>query len=137
YPKWFRLVVIYFSKFIRSINKVTSPLLKKIIPSQSLNVTTKNTFIALLATSFTVPFILGLDDFAGYVPLFNVVNVFGFGIGVFVGHMILNILLYISPKKTIAAVKNPIISFAGSIAFMILAGWGIIEAIKLLSGHHG
>jgi putative Ca2+/H+ antiporter (TMEM165/GDT1 family) len=63
--------------------------------------------------------------------------VFGFGIGVFIGHMILNVLLYISPKKTIAAVKNPIISFAGSIAFMGLAVWGLIEAVKLLTGHHG
>jgi hypothetical protein len=51
--------------------------------------------------------------------------------------MILNILLYISPTKTIAAVKNPIISFVGSIAFMVLAGWGMVEAIKLLVGHHG
>ena len=40
---------------------------------------------------------LGLDDFAGYVPLFNVVNVFGFAIGVFSGHMVLNAFLYVSP----------------------------------------
>jgi hypothetical protein len=86
--------------------------------------------------SFTVPFILGLDDFAGYVPLFNVVNVFGFAIGVFLGHMVLNIFLYLSPKRTIQAVKNPIISLVGSIAFVLLAGWGLFEAYKLLFLHH-
>lgn len=85
--------------------------------------------------SLTVPFILGLDDFAGYVPLFNIVNVFGFGIGVMLGHMILNIFLYISPKRTIRAVKNPIVSFVGSIAFIFLAVWGFIEAYKLLFLH--
>jgi len=52
-------------------------------------------FLPLCVFSFTVPFILGLDDFAGYVPLFDLINVFGFAIGVFSGHMFLNIMLYI------------------------------------------
>ena len=137
YPKWFEKIVAVTEHFIGAINRVTSPVLNKIIPSQKLTAQTKTSFMSLLAMAFTVPFILGLDDFAGYVPLFNVVNVFGFGIGVFVGHMILNIFLYISPKKTIAAVKNPIISFIGSIVFMGLAVWGILEAVELLLGHHG
>lgn len=83
-----------------------------------------------------MPFILGLDDFAGYVLLFNIVNVFGFGIGVFLGHMVLNIFLCISPKRTIQAVKNPLIAFIGSVAFIILACWGFYEAFKLLFLHH-
>lgn len=137
YPKWFSVFVIFVEKTIMQINKRTSPLLGLIIPSNTLSVSTKRTFLALMSMSFTVPFLLGLDDFAGYVPLFNVVNVFGFGIGVFVGHMLLNVLLYISPEKTISVVKNALISFFGSLAFMALAVWGLIEAVKLIFGHHG
>jgi hypothetical protein len=95
----------------------------------------KKTLFALLAMSFTVPFILGLDDFAGYVPLFSIVNVFGFSIGAMLAHMVLNISLYISPNRTIAAVKNPVLSLLGSIAFVGLAVWGFIEAFGLLFLH--
>lgn len=136
YPHWFELTIETLDEVLRRIDKVTGPVLNRIVPSHKLKVTTQKTFWSLFAISFTVPFILGLDDFAGYVPLFNIVNVFGFGIGVFLGHMILNIFLYISPKRTIQAVKNPLIAFAGSVAFIILAAWGFIEAFKLLFLHH-
>lgn len=136
YPRWFRASVSGFDRVLRMANHVFEPVLSKILPSHSLKVETKRNFLALLAMSFTVPFILGLDDFAGYVPLFNVVNVFGFAIGVFVGHMVLNAFLYISPKRTIKLVKNPIIALFGSVAFILLAGWGLIEAYKLLFLHH-
>jgi hypothetical protein len=85
--------------------------------------------------AFTVPFILGLDDFAGYVPLFNIVNVYGFAIGVFLGHMILNIFLFISPQHTIKIVKNAYISFTGSIVFIGLAVWGLVEVFKIIFEH--
>ncbi len=135
YPGWFSRTVEVFEKYVKSFNKLTNPFLSRIIPSTAMNIKTSPTFLALLAMSFTVPFLLGLDDFAGYVPLFNIVNVFGFSIGVFVGHMVLNVFLYISPKKTIEAVKNPIISVLGSIAFVVLAVWGLTEAFKLLFLH--
>ena len=82
--------------------------------------------------SFSVPFILGLDDFAGYIPLFNIVNVLGFATGVFIGHMALNIALFISPQTTTRIVKNPVISFLGSLAFIGIAIWGFVEAWHLI-----
>ena len=135
YPVWFKNVITGLDTVLRAMDKVTGPILDKVVPSHKLKVTTQNSWWGLFALSFTVPFILGLDDFAGYVPLFNIVNVFGFGVGVFLGHMVLNIFLYLSPKRTIKAVKNPIIAFVGSVAFVILAGWGFYEAIKLLFLH--
>src|SRR3989344_1698466 len=89
-----------FEKSLRSFNRAVAPVLNKLVPHMELNGTVKKGFIALFTMSFTIPFILGLDDFAGYIPLFSVVNVFGFAIGVFLGHMILNIFLFISPGKT-------------------------------------
>ncbi|HKR81542.1 MAG TPA: hypothetical protein VJR27_00910 [Candidatus Saccharimonadales bacterium] len=121
-----------FERLLGMFNKITEPLLSRIVPSQSLHVVRKKTFGALLMLAFTVPFILGLDDFAGYVPVFSLVNVFGFVIGVLVGHMLLNISLYISPRRTIKAVKNPVIALVGSAAFIVLAAWGMFESFKLV-----
>lgn len=117
---------------LQKCNHFFAPLLNKIIPSTKVSKNKKASYGALLLLSISVPFILGLDDFAGYIPLFNVVNVFGFATGVFLGHMLLNIALFLSPRLTIKAVKNPIISFFGSIAFIIIAAWGFIEAWHLM-----
>lgn len=117
------------------INKIVNPILKYIIPHTSMKASGKKTLLGVFAMSFTIPFILGLDDFAGYVPLFNIVNVFGFSIGVLAGHMILNAFLFVSPIKTIAIVKNSLVSFLGSLAFIALAIWGFWEVYKLLFVH--
>lgn len=125
-----------FENGLGVINKVTEPVLSRIVPSQSMRVEHKRTLFALLAMAFTVPFVLGLDDFAGYVPLFSIVNVFGFSVGAMLAHMLLNMSLYLSPGRTIKAVKNPVLSLAGSIAFVGLAAWGLVEAFGLLFLNH-
>jgi hypothetical protein len=125
-----------FESGLASINKVTDPILSRIVPSQSMRIEHKRTFFALLAMAFTVPFVLGLDDFAGYVPLFSIVNVFGFSVGALMAHMFLNISLYLAPGRTIKAVKNPVLSLVGSLAFVGLAAWGLIEAFGLLFLNH-
>jgi hypothetical protein len=130
-----RKPVGYLEKFLTGVNKLTHPILSRVVPSQSIRVEHKRTLLALLVMAATVPFILGLDDFAGYVPLFSVVNVFGFTIGVLLGHMLLNISLYISPQRTIAAIRNPIIAIVGSMVFVGLAAWGLFEAGRLLVEH--
>jgi hypothetical protein len=132
----FRSLVLFLEKILERINSVFRPVLSRLIPHMSMNTAKANSFWHLFSLSFTIPFILGLDDFAGYVPLFNIVNVFGFAIGVMAGHTILNIFLFLSPKKTITAVKNPLISFFGSIAFVVLAVWGLREGVSLLLGAH-
>ena len=76
YPRWFQMTIEGLDYALQRIDKVTSPVLDKIVPSHKLKVSRQKTMLALLAMAFTVPFILGLDDFAGYVPLFNMVNVF-------------------------------------------------------------
>lgn len=132
-PSWVKSCAKVIDTFLTKIMAVISPVLSKILPSLKFDETKKLTFWGLIGTSFTIPFILGLDDFAGYVPLFNVVNVFGFGIGVFLGHTILNILLFIDPNLTIKLVKNPIISLLGTIAFIGLALFGLYEVYNIVS----
>lgn len=60
------------------------------------------------------------------------IHVYGFAIGVLLGHMVLNIALFLSPNRTIAVVTQPVISFLGSIAFVGLAVWGLLEAWHIL-----
>ncbi|MBL8030987.1 MAG: hypothetical protein JNK33_01530, partial [Candidatus Doudnabacteria bacterium] len=95
YPDWFKTAVYWLEFTLDRINKAIAPILRYVIPKFNMGGKQGLRFWPLLGFSFTVPFILGLDDFAGYVPVFNVVNVFGFSVGVVVGHMLLNVLLYL------------------------------------------
>lgn len=134
HPRWFNYFVHKLEKLLHYFNVLTHPLLRRILPQGGMKATAFKGFWSLFAFAFTVPFILGLDDFAGYVPLFSIINVFGFGIGVFLGHMILNVLLYISPERTIKLVKLPFIAVFGSVAFVILGFYGFYEIVHII-GH--
>jgi hypothetical protein len=131
--KFKKVLYLITSKSLSFVVKFTQPLTKKILPDlgQKLKGGDKLPWKKLLFFAFTVPFILGLDDFAGYVPLFNVVNVFGFSVGVIGGHMLLNIALFINPNTTVKIVRNEWVSFVGSLAFTGLAIWGLVEVIKI------
>lgn len=123
---------IYFERILDKFNRLVAPVLTKLIPHSAFATEKVSGFWGLFALSFSVPFILGSDDFAGYISLFNVVNIFGFATGIFFGHMILNIALFLSPDHTVKAVKHPVISFLGSLVFVGLAIWGLSEALHLL-----
>lgn len=118
----------------RILHKILDPIVRY-LPNIGGNLGGKSSLSwrRLLTFSMSVPFILGLDDFAGYVPLFTVVNVYGFAIGVVGAHTILNIALFLSPKRTITAVKNEIISFLGTLAFIGLGIYGLVETWRILA----
>ena len=132
YPAFFRRAVDFCGIVLRPINRFLAPVLSRIVPHASLNTTKQYGWFGLMFFSGTIPFILGLDDFAGYVPLFNIVHVYGFAVGVLAGHLILNIALFLSPNATIRIVKQPVISFLGSLAFVGLSVWGLHEAWKII-----
>src|ERR1035437_3104541 len=119
------------------VNKVFRPILKFVVPNLNLTKTKKLSFINLIVFSLTIPFILGLDDFAGYIPLFTFVNVFGFSLGILLGHMLLTIGLFAFPKKTVEVVKHPIVLIVGGLAFIGLGIYGFYESgVILLSLIH-
>lgn len=123
---------------IKPILYVISPILSKIMPSMSHKEDpseVKKTFWWLFLVSFTIPFVLWLDDFAWYVPFFRVINVFGFWLGIFLWHCILNIALFVSPNSTIKAIKNPNIALLWCIAFIGLGIYWVYEAIKIIFFH--
>lgn len=120
-------IVKQMLRVLQLFNKPFSPLLGILLPKKQTSSGKQAVFVGLLIFSFTIPLILGLDDFAGYIPLFNIINVFGFAIGVFLGHMLLNIALFASPTTTISIVKKPLVAFLGSVAFIGIALWGFVE----------
>ncbi len=123
------------SRQLGLLNRLFKPMLGKLIPNSSITNIKTLSFLNLAVFSFSIPFILGLDDFAGYIPLFSIINVFGFAVGVFLGHMVLNVSLFLSPSRTVSLVKQPIILVTGGIAFIGIALWGFYETyhiIKLL-----
>jgi hypothetical protein len=131
--KWLYTVL---NAFLDITGIIINPLLFHIIPDLSVSLRGKEglSWGKLAGFATNIPFILGLDDFAGYIPLFNVVNVYGFAAGVIGAHTILNICLFLSPKRTIAAVKNEYVSFIGTLAFIGLGIYGLVEAGKIIAG---
>ncbi len=130
-----RAVYLTLDGFLSVILKITRPLTSKILPDlgKKLKADESLPWKNLLWFAFTVPFLLGLDDFAGYVPLFSIVNVFGFSVGVLAAHTALNIALFVSPAKTTAAVRNAWVSFLGTLVFIGLAVWGLVEVIHIIA----
>lgn len=114
------------------INKCTSPIISRIIPSGKIGGIVIGGFFMLFIFSIRVPFVLGLDDFAGYIPLFSIVNVFGFSVGVFLAHMIVTSSLFISPKTTTKLIEYPLVILIGSFAFILIALYGFIEILRAI-----
>ncbi|OGH11450.1 MAG: hypothetical protein A3B38_01375 [Candidatus Levybacteria bacterium RIFCSPLOWO2_01_FULL_36_13] len=127
-----KMPVYLLQSQLNFVNKLFRPILRYFVPHLNLTRAKKLSFTNLAVFSFTIPFILGLDDFAGYIPLFDVVNLFGFALGVMLGHMILNIGLFIWPSKTVQVVRHPVVLIIGGLAFIVLALWGFYEVFKLL-----
>lgn len=120
--------------FLESLLQLIDPIFKRILPDLAAKMQGKEklSWRQLFTFSMSIPFILGLDDFAGYVPLFSIINVYGFAIGVFTGHTLLNVALFLSPSRTIVAVKNEYVSFLGTLAFIGLAFYGLFEVVRIL-----
>ncbi len=133
-----RLAFYAMHGLLDRVKKVIDPVLRRVMPDLGSAMKGKAgmPWPQLLMFSASVPFILGLDDFAGYVPLFSVVNVYGFAIGVIASHTLLNVALFLSPKKTIIVVKNEIVSFIGALAFIGLGIYGLVETVRILFSLH-
>ena len=127
-----RMPVYLLQSQLNFINKIFRPILGFFVPDLKLTRAKKLSFANLIVFSFTIPFVLGLDDFAGYISLFSIINVFGFALGVLLGHMFLNIGLFVYPKKTVQIVTHPFVLIGGGFAFIALGLWGFIETAKLL-----
>ncbi|HXS14559.1 MAG TPA: hypothetical protein VN711_00330 [Candidatus Saccharimonadales bacterium] len=124
------LQIVFVS--LQRINSFAAPLTRLLLPKTAAKDTSGQSSFFLFFYAVTIPLVLGLDDFAGYIPLFTVVNVFGFAIGVFLGHMLLTASLFASPSFTTKVVRSSFILLFGSLAFIGISLWGFYEAAAML-----
>ena len=129
-----RMPVSLLQEQLNLINKLFRPILKFFVTDLNLTNTKKLSFANLVVFSFTIPFILGFNGFSAYIPIFVYINVFGFTLGILLGHMLLTIGLFSSPKKTVAIVKHPIVLIGGGLAFIGIGLFGFYQIIKILLG---
>lgn len=115
------------------VNRIFRPILKFFVKDLDLTKTKKLSFANLIIFSFTIPFVLGFNDFSAYIPLFIYINVFGFTLGILLGHMILTIGLFTFPNLTIKVVKHPLVLIWGGVAFMGIAFYGFWQTFKILT----
>jgi hypothetical protein len=117
---------------LNRINHIFSRMTRCATYKQSTKQLKQSTWLSLFLFSCTIPLLLGMDDFAGYIPLFSVINIFGFAVGVFIGHLLLTISLFAFPKGAIRVIRTPFVLLAGSFVFIYLAFLGVYEAFHIL-----
>ncbi len=114
------------------VNRIFRPILKFFVTDLNLTKTKKLSFANLVIFSFTIPFILGFNDFSAYIPMFAYINVFGFTLGILSGHMLLTIGLFAFPKKTVLFVKHPLVLIGGGLAFIMIGLFGFWQTFRIL-----
>jgi hypothetical protein len=88
--------------------------------------------VKLAKWSFLLPFIIGLDDFVGYMGAMTVYNVFSLLIGIFFADAFIDVLIFTSPKLTKKLVESALLSLLASFAFLYLMYQSYAEAAKLV-----
>ncbi len=129
----FKKSFFMLSKFFLKLRLFTEPFLVW-MPDLEATMSGKSlpTIKSLLLYSFIVPFILGSDDFASYISVFSVVNVFSFATGVIIGHSILLAGLFAFPKKVDHLLALPGFSALAITTFILLFLNGAYDAVKIL-----
>ncbi len=114
------------------VNKLFRPILKFFVKDLNLTKTKKLSFINLVTFSFTIPFVLGFTDFSAYIPLYRYINVFGFTLGILLGHTLLTIGLFVLTKQIVSLTRHPVVLIGGGLAFVAIGLFGFTEAIRVI-----
>lgn len=122
--KWF----FRFATFFLNIRRITAPFLKWMPDVKgAMSGRRLPNFRALFLYSFSVPFILGSDDFAGYISVFSVVNVLSFATGVLIGHGLLLAGMFAVPMTVETLMGNPWFSALAVTTFFAIFSIGTYD----------
>ncbi len=129
------LIASGFLIFLGSKNLLTFLKTKKILKLTWIKTSEETKSLEIIKTSsintflfsIKLPFILGIDDFAGYIPLFNILNITSFSVGVLLGHFILTSLILINEKLLRRIVEFNVFDLIGGAFFLGIGVFGIIE----------
>lgn len=87
---------------------------------------------SLAKWSFFLPFIIGLDDLVGYMGAMTIYNVFSLLVGIYLADILVDILIFVSPRLTKRLVENAYLSLIAAFAFLYLGYKSYSEAFVLL-----
>ena len=90
------------------------------IPELASPKVTKMSLGKLALWSGILPFIIGLDDFIGYMGAMTIYNVFSLLVGIYLADIVIDILIFISPKATKKIVESALLSLLATYAFLYL-----------------
>jgi len=126
-PKSLRRFLVFV---LESLHAVSS-LLTFWIPELGSPKVKKMTVGSLAIWAFMLPFIIGLDDLVGYMGAMTIYNVFSLLVGIYFADILIDLLIFVSPRFTKKLVENPYLSVLASFAFLYLAYKSIMEAVLL------
>jgi len=127
-PAAFRNITIKTLTFFYSVTRFATFW----IPELSGPKVKKMNVIHLAKWSFILPFIIGLDDFIGYMGAMTIYNVFSLLFGIYLADIVIDIIIFVSPSFTKKLVESPSLSFVATYAFIYLAYKSFSESYILL-----
>lgn len=86
----------------------------------------------LIKWSFFLPFIIGVDDLVGYMGAMTIYNAYGLIMGIYVADIVIDILIFVSPKFTKKLVENAVLSLIAAWAFLYLGYKSYSEVGRLI-----
>lgn len=126
-PRAIRRLLVFL---LESLHAVSS-LLTFWIPELGSPKVKKMTAKSLATWAFLLPFIIGLDDLVGYMGAMTIYNAFSLLVGIYFADILIDLLIFVSPRFTKKLVENPYLSVLASFAFLYLAYKSIFEAVQL------
>lgn len=130
-PKFIRVGT---TKVLNAVHYVTS-IFTFWIPELGSPKVIKMPSLELAKWSFFLPFIIGLDDLIGYMGAMTIYNAFSLLFGIYLADILIDILIFVSPKFTKKMVENAMLSLLAAYAFIYLGYKSFSEALILMHEH--
>jgi hypothetical protein len=127
-PKFIRVSLMQLLKFLF----VPAKILTFWMPDLGSPKTETMDFWRLFKWSLFLPFIIGVDDLIGYMGAMTIYNVYSLLVGIYLADILIDILIFVSPKFTAKLVESSILSIFAALAFLFLGYKSFTEALNLL-----
>lgn len=127
-PKIFRVITWVI---LRHLYKVTK-LFTFWMPDLGSPKIKKMSIWELAKWSFFLPFIIGIDDLVGYMGAMTIYNAYGLIVGIFVADILIDILIFVSPKMTKKLVENEMLSLVAAWVFLYLGYKSFSEVGRII-----
>ena len=128
-PSTIRTLSVKLIGFLHSLTQPLTFWIPELASPKIAKMSTKK----LASWAFLLPFIIGLDDFVGYMGAMTIYNVFSLLLGIYLADIVIDVLIFTSPKLTKKVVEGAILSLLASWAFLYLMYKSYSESINVIN----